>query len=82
MVVLLAVILFVVRFVFVRSMVSLIAAGPLALLYHLYTYTHYTLHGGASHHGANCGAFSVGASADISATIWDRGAALSFKPVS
>ena len=45
----------------------------------LYKYTHYPLRGGTSHHGANSGAFSVGASADISAAICDRGAALSFK---
>ena len=66
----------VVHSIFMLTVLILILIWALVLLY---KYTHYPLRGGTSHHGANSGAFSVGASADISAAIWDRGAALSFK---
>lgn len=77
MVVLLAIVPLAGRFAFVSTVMLVLPAGTMVLLQN--RYTHYPLRGGTSHHGVNCGAFSVGASADIYTTIWDRGVALSFK---
>ena len=51
-------------------------AGLLALLYHLYKYTHYTLRGGNSFYNANCGAFYVLAHFAADHIGWFIGAAL------
>ena len=50
------------------------------MIYLLFFYTHYTVRGGPSSHGAICGAFYVGAYIGAGNAYWNIGAALSFKP--
>ena len=76
MVVLLTLVHFVGLSLFMSTLLLLMLAGLLALLYHLYKYTHYTLRGGNSFYNANCGAFYVLAHFAADHIGWFIGAAL------
>lgn len=61
---------------FLLFLLFLMQVGTLVLLYH---HTHYTIHGGTSGNGDNCGAFSIYTYFAASHGVWAIGAALSFK---
>ena len=47
--------------------------------YFLFYYTHYTIRGGSSSDGANCGMFCVNARNSFSGATWGNGAALYYE---
>ena len=66
----------VVHSIFLLTLLLVILAGTMVLLYHLKRYTHYTDRGCSSGGGSNCGAFCVLGNGNASYTYWDFGAAL------
>lgn len=75
-VVLLTLVSIVVPSMFLLTLMLLVPTWPMALLYHLYKYTHYTYRGGASDHIASCGAFYISVRYAFYVAGWDIGAAL------
>ena len=64
----------VVLFMFLLTILIVLKAGPLVLLYH--ESTHYPVHGGGSSNGIVCGTFLYLISHSESLRYWDNGAAL------
>ena len=77
-VVILTVVHFLVHSLFLFSLLLLILAGVLVLLYHLYAYTHYALRGGDSRYGDICGVFCILINTASNVTYWPLGTALLF----
>lgn len=61
-----------------RALVPVVLVGMLALLYHLYAYTHYSLRGGNSGLDSYCGIFFVHGNFGDSTARWSVGTALDY----